>query len=123
MDRSLKNLTYKVTRLPGASIPVSKVSHRAIIEQNREILSEPFCSNNEMLTMEEVARELRCSKAHISKIIRGRVKHVSPLPVIRMGARCIINRTSLDHWKAQNENGFSRDKLQKLPENARLISA
>ena len=38
-----------------------------------------------VLTIPEVAAELRCSKAHVYNVINGRVKGVSSLPAIVMG--------------------------------------
>lgn len=56
-----------------------------------------------ILTLEEVARELRCSKAHVCNVIRGRVKNVSPLPAISMGRRKLVLRETLEQWKRENE--------------------
>ena len=51
-----------------------------------------------VLTMAEVAVELRCSKAHLSHIINGKVAGLPPLPVARIGRRVIIRRAVLMHW-------------------------
>jgi excisionase family DNA binding protein len=56
-----------------------------------------------VLTVEEVASELRCSKAHVYNAINGRVSGVSALRVIQMGRRVLIRRSSLEIWKRQNE--------------------
>lgn len=57
-----------------------------------------------ILSAQEVAQELRCSKAHVYNVIRGKVDGVSPLPVITMGRRCLIRRSTLYTWMEQNEN-------------------
>ena len=57
-----------------------------------------------ILSAEEVAQELRCSKAHVYNVIRGKVDGVSPLPVLTMGRRCLIRRSTLDTWMEQNES-------------------
>jgi hypothetical protein len=57
----------------------------------------------EMLTISEVARELRCSKAHAGKAINGKLRGVSPLPAISMGRRKLVRRTALERWKCSNE--------------------
>lgn len=59
--------------------------------------------NDVILTISEVAQDLRCSKAHVYKVIRGELPGVSPLPAICMGRRKLIRRTTLEHWKAANE--------------------
>ena len=57
----------------------------------------------EVLTVRDVALELRCSMAHVQRVINGRVKNVSRLPAIRMGRRMLIQRDTLEHWKRSNE--------------------
>lgn len=67
----------------------------------------------DILTTNEVARELRCSRAHVSKAIAGRLANVTPLPVILMGRRKLVRRTALIKWIEENE----RDILSPLPRN------
>lgn len=56
-----------------------------------------------MLTVAEVAAELRCSKAHVHNAINGRLTGVTPLPAIPMGRRKLVRRSSLERWKRANE--------------------
>jgi excisionase family DNA binding protein len=65
---------------------------------------------DEILTVEEVARTLRCSKAHVYKAISGLLDGVSPLPSIPMGRRRLIRRSTLEEWKAKNEQS-ARDAM------------
>jgi predicted DNA-binding transcriptional regulator AlpA len=44
----------------------------------------------DLLTMEEVAQLLQCSKAHISNITAGRVSDCLPIPVVRLGRRNLV---------------------------------
>ena len=44
----------------------------------------------EILTVAEVAADLRCSKAHVYKVIHGMVQGVAPLPAIALGRRRLI---------------------------------
>ena len=53
----------------------------------------------EILSAVEVARELRCSKAHVYNVMHGRVEGVLPLPSIPMGRRRLIRRSALEAWK------------------------
>jgi len=66
---------------------------------------------DEILTVKEVAEELRCSKAHVCNAINGKVKGVSPLPAISMGRRKLVRRNSLEQWKQANEKGLSGDAM------------
>jgi hypothetical protein len=59
----------------------------------------------EVLTVRDVAKELRCSVAHVYNVIGGKVKYVSRLPAIPMGRRKLVQRQSLDAWKQANEQG------------------
>jgi len=58
----------------------------------------------EILTTREVARELRCSKAHIHNIINGKVSGTPPLPTITLGRRRLVRRASLNEWLRANEH-------------------
>jgi excisionase family DNA binding protein len=58
-----------------------------------------------VMTVGEVAAELRCSKAHVYNAVNGKVAGVSTLPVIQMGRRVLVRRSSLERWKQQNESG------------------
>lgn len=56
-----------------------------------------------VLTVIEVAVELRCSKAHIHHLIAGKVRGVRPLPSLWLGRRRLILRASFDEWVRANE--------------------
>jgi excisionase family DNA binding protein len=60
-------------------------------------------SHDPILTIQEVANDLRCSKAHVYNAINGTVEGVSPLPAIQMGRRKLVRRSTLEHWKESNE--------------------
>ncbi len=66
---------------------------------------------DEILTVKEVAAELRCSKAHVCNAINGKVKGVNPLPAISMGRRKLVRRVSLEQWVQANEKGLSGDVM------------
>ena len=57
----------------------------------------------EVLTVRDVALELRCSVDHVYRVINGKVKYVSRLPAIPMGRRKLIQRDTLEDWKKTNE--------------------
>lgn len=73
-------------------------------------------TNDEILTVSDVAAELRCSKAHVHKAINGKVAGVSPLPAIHMGRRKLIRRSALERWKRMNEQGSLDAMMPASPE-------
>jgi excisionase family DNA binding protein len=58
-----------------------------------------------VLTVPEVARELRCSKAHVFNLIRGTVHGARQLPALWLGRRRLVRRSSLEEWIKENEHG------------------
>lgn len=48
-----------------------------------------------MLTMLEISALLRCSKAHVCKIVNGKVRGLSRLPAIELGRRKLVRRATL----------------------------
>ena len=60
---------------------------------------------NEILSIAEVAANLRCSKAHVYNAINGKIAGVTRLPAICMGRRKLVRRASLETWKSANEAG------------------
>jgi excisionase family DNA binding protein len=78
--------------------------------------SKPTSTKEEILTTSDVAAELRCSKAHVCKVIRGQVSGVGALPAIHMGRRVLIRRSSLEQWKIDSEAGASDVILRPSPE-------
>ncbi len=64
-----------------------------------------FVRSDEVLNVDEIAAELRCSKAHVYNAINGKVSGVSALPAIHMGRRALVRRSSLELWKQENESG------------------
>lgn len=71
---------------------------------------------DEILTVGEVAAELRCSKAHVHNAINGKVAGVSPLPAIHMGRRKLVRRSALERWKRLNEKGSIDGMIAASPE-------
>ncbi len=60
----------------------------------------------QVMTVAEVARELRCSKAHVHNLINGHVRGAKPLPCVKIGRRCIVRRSSLDEWIKASEQCY-----------------
>ena len=58
---------------------------------------------SEILTIREVAQVLRCSKAHVSNVLRGRVEGLPKLTHFSPGRRKLVRREWLDTWMEQNK--------------------
>ncbi len=69
-----------------------------------------------VLTVTEVARELKCSKAHVYNLINNRVRGVKPLPTISLGRKKLVRRRSFEAWKRANEANTLGDILVTEPE-------
>lgn len=74
---------------------------KARITENRD--ESEFVAAAPVFTISEVARALRCSKAHISNVIRGKFRNLPPLPVVRIGRRALIRNDALQAWIIQVE--------------------
>ena len=57
-----------------------------------------------VLIIIEVARELRCSKAHVHNLINGKVPETQPLPSLWLGRRRLVGRSRLEEWLSANEH-------------------
>ena len=57
----------------------------------------------EVLTLEESAVVLRCSKTHVSNLVNGRVPSTPRLPHFRLGRRVLIRRERIDRWMEENK--------------------
>lgn len=58
-----------------------------------------------VLTLTETASFLRCSKAQVSKLAKGQVRGVPPLPVVRLGRRVLVQKTMLFDWLSKTLQG------------------
>jgi hypothetical protein len=56
-----------------------------------------------ILTLGEVATHLRCSKAHVSNILNGRVAGVATLPHFALGRRKLVRSEWLNEWIERNQ--------------------
>jgi hypothetical protein len=66
----------------------------------------------QLLTLQELAVELRCSKSHVSNILNGRVRGLTPLSFIPVGRRKLVKSSTLERWKTENEHMVRGGKLQ-----------
>jgi excisionase family DNA binding protein len=61
----------------------------------------------QILTVLEVASELRCSKAHVHNLINGKVAGAPKLPSIQLGRRRLVRLATLTAWIENNEQTAS----------------
>lgn len=65
----------------------------------------------DLLTLADVAELLHCSKAHIGKVVDGRVSGCDAIPCIRLGRRKLVRRESLAGWLEKNEHATLEPSL------------
>jgi len=57
-----------------------------------------------VLTIEEVAEILRCSKAHVSNALNGKIPGTPRLTHFSIGRRKLIRREWLEQWMEANKS-------------------
>jgi excisionase family DNA binding protein len=60
-------------------------------------------TKSDILTITEVAEVLRCSKAHVCNVLRGRVQGLPKLTHFSLGRRKLVRREWLETWMEQNK--------------------
>ena len=70
-----------------------------------------------LLTLDDVAAILHCSKAHVANIVAGKVWDCPAIPAVRLGRRRLVRRASLEAWIAANDR--IADKISPSPERVR----
>lgn len=65
----------------------------------------PSFVEQSVVTLSEAAQELRCSKAHLSNVVNGKVPRLPRLPVVRIGRRVLIRREALE-WIREAERCY-----------------
>src|SRR5262252_1246662 len=57
-----------------------------------------------VLNLAEAAALVRCSRAHLSNVVNGKVHGIPRLPTVRIGRRVLFRRESLESWLQQIES-------------------
>jgi hypothetical protein len=60
-------------------------------------------NSSDILTVNEVAKELRCSKAHVANALLGKIKGLPRLTHMPLGRRKVIRREWLQPWLEANK--------------------
>ena len=61
-----------------------------------------------ILTVREVAADLRCSRTQVYRLMNGDVEGVTSLPHLALGRKKVVPRSRLEQWKRQNICGMIR---------------
>jgi len=87
---------------PSVPQPIQRVS-------NRGVRTGPVSANDvsKVLNLAEAAAFVRCSRAHLSNIINGKIRGVPLLPSVRIGRRVLFRRESLELWIQEVESATS----------------
>jgi hypothetical protein len=72
----------------------------------------------DLLTLDDVALALHCSKAHVSNAVNGRLRGCSPIPTVALGRRRLVRRETLVDWIARNERATGAT-IHESPERGR----
>ena len=56
---------------------------------------------SKVLNLAEAAALIRCSRAHLSNIVNGKIRGIPRLPAVRIGRRVLFRRESLELWLQQ----------------------
>ncbi len=77
------------------AVPTSQVLHPLPLQNS----SPPQEGDYPIIfTLNEAAKFLRCSKAHLSNVVNEKVPSLPPFPCIRIGRRKLVRRESLMRW-------------------------
>jgi hypothetical protein len=66
--------------------------------------TKTITGSKSVLTINEVARRLRCSKAHVCNLMNGRVQGVPRLPHATLGRRKLTTDEWLATWMEATKN-------------------
>ena len=77
-------------------------------------------STNQILTVTEVALELRCSKAHVYNVFAANVDGVRALPAILIGRRKLVRRSELEDWMMASKTAQPRFVFVRADVEARM---
>ncbi len=86
----------------------SNIARLSGISESPVAIGSGDINRDRILTVAEVALELRCSKAHVYNVIAGKVEGIPALPAIAMGRRRLVRRSALEHWMEANETAAQR---------------
>ena len=60
----------------------------------------------DILTVKEIAEILRCSRAHVTNVLAGKVRGVARLAYVNVGRRKLVRREWFDQWIEANKTNW-----------------
>ena len=75
------------------------VEHHLALTGRRENMED----SEDILTINEIARVLRCSKAHVANVMQGKVRGLPRLMHLPLGRRKVVRRAWLQEWMEANK--------------------
>src|SRR5207249_4347848 len=94
-----------------------RVEESAMYETARVNPAPTPPAENCILTIDEVAEILRCSKTHVSNALNGKIRGTPRLTHFSIGRRKLIRRTWLEEWIEANK---SSDTMGRYGQTARF---
>jgi hypothetical protein len=80
------------------------MTHPLAFQQTRRTeVQEKGTSLPLVLTLDEAASQLRCSRAYLNRVLAGQVPDLPPLPVFHIGRKVCIRTAMLQRWIARLE--------------------
>jgi excisionase family DNA binding protein len=64
---------------------------------------QQLMNDDRILTINDVASILRCSKTHVSHVLAGKIAGIPRLTHIAMGRRKLVRKEWLDQWMETNK--------------------
>ena len=89
--------------------------------EGKQETTEPIRNTNAgdpILTAKEVAKDLRCSKSQVSRLMKGVVEGLSMLPHLPLGRKKVVPRSALEAWKRENISGMIPPDSEKITVDA-----
>jgi excisionase family DNA binding protein len=90
-------------------VPATRTTASMRINTSRGIFPAPYRTEEIMentsniLTIQEIAQILRCSKAHVQNALHGKVSGLPKLAHLTMGRRKLVRRDWLEQWLETNK--------------------
>ena len=75
----------------------------AEVQRVRRTIQPDSAAPLKVLNLAEAAALVRCSRAHLSNVVNGKVPGIPRLPAVRIGRRVLFRRESLEAWLQQIE--------------------
>jgi hypothetical protein len=66
-------------------------------------MQQTTTTDDRILTINDVAAILRCSKTHVSHVLAGKIRGIPRLTHIAVGRRKLIRRQWLEQWMEINK--------------------